>query len=452
MNSPRIANPAPAIGRFFHQGRKPFFHLAVLSSLLFPGLVSSFAGGIAPATPSGKNLTPEESLRRPYYLTGDWGGLRPKLEDHGVTFDLFETFDTYGNVSGGDHRAEEYFARTRLTMDIDLDKLVGWKGGEFYVSAVTQQGENFAKTKINVYTNPSSIEGKQTTRLAEIWLQQKLWDDKVALKVGKIDGVAEFGVQEIGGTFMNDELNYVTNQTFTAGMPFDPAGKPAVVVTLKPLDGPILSGFYAKAGVFAGNDDNAYLLDDTGASFAIRGPTILAAEVGWRTPEKSNLLPGAYKVGMHYNFGDTPRFDSTVAPDNYFIYGNAWQTLLYLDEKKARHVDAGFTVSGAPGDRNKNYLEATAIARVVGPWASRPKDEVGAGFIISNFSHDFGQQSLATGGPDLTGSEKTLELTYKAQINRWFTLQPDMQFVFDPIGDSNRHTVVILGLRTVIVF
>jgi porin len=450
MNSIGTKNPGPVAGLLLRKYRKALFR-AGLTTLLFRGFVL-FAGDSPPSTPAEKDLTAEEILKRPYFLTGDWGGLRPKLEDHGVKFDLFETFDTYGNVSGGDHRAEEYFARTRLTLDIDLDKLVGWKGGEFYISAVTQQGEDFAKTKINVYTNPSSIEGKQSTRLAEVWLQQKVWDDKLALKVGKIDGVAEFGIQEIGSTFMNDELNYVTNQTFTAGMPFDPAGKPGAVLTFKPLDGPILSGFYAKAGVFAGNDDNAYLLDDTGASFAIRGPTILAAELGWRTPEKSDLLPGGYKVGMHYNFGDTARFDNTVAGDNYFIYGNAWQTLFYLGGKKARHVDAGFTISGAPGDRNKNYLEATAIARVVGPWASRPEDEMGVGIIVSNFSHDFSQQSLSTGGPDVAGSEKTLELAYKVQINHWLMLQPDMQFVFDPIGASNRGAVVILGLRTVIVF
>jgi porin len=411
-----------------------------------------YAGESTTPPPSTKDPAPEEMLKKPYYLTGDWFGLRPTLEDRGITFDLFETFDFYGNVSGGDHRALEYFSRTRLTMDIDLNKLVGWKGGEFYVSAVTQQGENFAKTKIDVYTNPSSIEGKETTRLAEIWLQQKLFDDKVVIKIGKIDGVAEFGLQEIGSTFMNDELNYVTNQTFTAGMPFDPAGKPGVVISVNPLEGPILGGLYAKTGIFAGNDDNAYYLDDIGTSFAIRDPAVLAAEIGWRTPEKSNLLPGVYKVGMHYNFGNTPRFDSTVALGNYFVYGNASQALHYFDTEKTRHIDAGFTFSGAPGDRNENYFEATAILRVIGPCASRPKDEMGVGFIVSNFSHDFSQESLSTGGPDLGGSEKAAELTYKLQVNRWFSPQPDVQFVFDPQGNSNRSTVVILGMRTFVIF
>lgn len=451
MKCPEIIHCKPFAGLLVREHRAMLFYL-VLFGVFIGGLGSSLAGDRTPVAPEGDDLTAAQKLKKPYYLTGDWGGARQALENRGITFDLFETFDFYGNVSGGDHRALEYFARTRLTLDIDLQKLVGWRGAEFFITAVTQQGENFAKTKINIYTNPSGIEGKQTTRLAEVWLQQKFFDDKVALKVGKIDGVGEFGGQELASTFMNDELNYVTNQTFTAGMPFDPAGKPGAVLLVKPFDGAILSGGYAKVGIFAGNDNNAYFLDDTGASFAIRDPAILAAEIGWRTPEKSELLPGVYKVGMYYNFGDTPRFNNTTADSNYFIYGNASQTLHYLDAEKTRHIDAGFTVSGAPGDRNRNHIEVTAIVRAIGLWAARPKDEMGAGFIISNFSHDFSLQSQLNGGPDLGGSEKTLELSYKAQVNRWFFLQPNVQFVFDPIGDSNRRTVVLLGMRTVVLF
>lgn len=452
MNHPRPHTPSSEFPRpAASLARRTFYSLALLAAAA--GSVASVnAGETTAPTSSGKELTPAEKLRKPYFLTGDWGGVRQNLEDNGITFDLFETFDFYGNVTGGDHRALEYFARTRLTMDVDLEKLMGWKGGEFYISAVTQQGENFAKTKMNLYTNPSGIEGKQTTRLAEIWLQQKFFGEKIALKIGKIDGVNEFGVQELGSAFMNDELNYVTNQTFTAGMPFDPAGKPGAVLTLKPFDGAVASGFYGKVGIFAGNDNNAYFLDDTGTSFAIRPPAVLGAEIGFKTPKDSGLLPGTYKVGMHYNYGNTTRFDGTVADNNWFIYGIASQTLHYMDVEKNRHIDAGFSLGGAPGDRNKNYLEATAIVRITGPFASRPLDEIGLGFIISNFSHDFSEQNQLAGGPDVAGSEKTIEISYKAQINRWLLLQPDVQIVVDPIGDTHRSTALLLGMRTVILF
>lgn len=412
----------------------------------------SFAGAAATRGRSAKESAPEEMLKKPYYLTGDWGGARLAMEQRGVTFDLFETFDLYGNVSGGDHRALEYFSRTRFTMNVDLEKLIGWQGAEFYVTAVYQDGEDFAKTKINVYTNPSSIEGEQTTRLAEIWLQQKLFKDKLAIKIGKLDGAGEFGLQELASTFMNDELNYVTNINFSPGMPFDPAGKPGVIVTLKPFEGAIANGFYAKAGVFSGNNNNAYFKDEYGMSFALRDPAVMAGEIGWRTPEKSGLMPGVYKVGVHYNFGDILHFDNTVERGNYYLYGNFSQTLHYLDAEKTRHCDAGFTIGGAPGDRNRNELAATAILRVVGPFASRPKDETGIGFIISNFSDDFAVARISNGKPNFNGAEKTIEISYKAQIGRWLILQPDVQLVFDPLGDSSRDTVVILGLRTVVIF
>ena len=80
---------------------RKIFH-AVLSGVFLSSFVPSIAGDAVSPTPPAKDLTPEEKLKKPYFLTGDWGGLRPTLEDHGVKFDLFETYDVYGNVSGGE--------------------------------------------------------------------------------------------------------------------------------------------------------------------------------------------------------------------------------------------------------------------------------------------------------------------------------------------------------------
>lgn len=431
--------------------RNAFISVASITTLFLSAAVAPLIAG-APAAQG--EATAEEKLRKPYYLTGDWGGRRQTLEEMGVTFDIFETFDFYSNVSGGDTSVVEYFHRTRFTLDIDLEKLVGWKGAEFFVTGVSQDGQDFAHTKINVFTNPSSIEGEQTTRLAEVWLQQKFFGDKLALKFGKLDGVGEFGLQEIGSTFMNDELNYVMNLTFTTGISFDPAGKPGAVLTLKPFEEDFIKGFYWKGGIFAGNHNNAYFQDESGFSFAIRDPAIAAGEFGWRTPEGSNLLPGVYKIGLHYNFGDAPHFDGTIARGNHYLYANVSQTLCYIDAEKTRHWDAGFTIGGAPDDRNRGEFAATAILRLVGPFEARPKDEVGLGFIVTRFSdQSVSPTSRSTiGEPNFDGSEKTIEFTYKARIGRWLVLQPDFQVIFDPQGDSSRDTVFILGMRTMVYF
>ena len=57
-------------------------------------------------------------------------------------------------------------------------------------------------------------------------------------------------------------------------------------------------------------------------------------------------------------------------------------------------------------------------------------------------------------------SESVLELSYIAQVTGWWTVQPDVQFIFQPGGnvpDPNDPTkpvpdAVVLGVRTAISF
>ena len=49
------------------------------------------------------------------------------------------------------------------------------------------------------------------------------------------------------------------------------------------------------------------------------------------------------------------------------------------------------------------------------------------------------------GGDDVTSSETLVEITYQAKITPWLTLQPDLQFIFNPHeGDGD---AVVFGIR-----
>jgi porin len=58
--------------------------------------------------------------------------------------------------------------------------------------------------------------------------------------------------------------------------------------------------------------------------------------------------------------------------------------------------------------------------------------------------------------------EMAVELTYRAQVTPWWTVQPDLQFILhpgghvpdptDPVGLRPTRDAVVLGVRTAIVF
>ncbi len=73
-----------------------------------------------------------------------------------------------------------------------------------------------------------------------------------------------------------------------------------------------------------------------------------------------------------------------------------------------------------------------------GPIATRDADVVGVGLASAKFR----DSSLS--------SEQAVELFYKAQINDWAIVQPDMQYIASPSG-SERDALVV-GLRTELAF
>jgi len=140
---------------------------------------------------------------------------------------------------------------------------------------------------------------------------------------------------------------------------------------------------------------------------------------------------------MHYNFGDTARFDGTVPTQLSYVFGNASQTLRYFDDEKTRHFDAVHAQRRSGGPQQK-LLRATAILRVIGPWASRPERRNRCGFIISNFATNSACAASSPPGRTWVAAEDA-GTSYKAQVNR---CSPCAQCAdgLRPDRDSHRNT------------
>jgi porin len=382
------------------------------------------------------------------HFFGDWGGARSDLAAKGIDIQAYHIFDVYDDFSGAAESGTAYFGRQRVALDFDLEQLLGWEASYLSISGVYQYGQNYNRSRFGVFTNPSSIEGNETTRLANIYFGQSLFDGRLHYKIGKVDGVGEFGAQEYGSTFMNDEFAYVPNALFTSGLPFDPAQKLGMVVTYSPFG----QGIYLKGGIYDSNNLDAYDDDDHGFSFDWQGAVAYAAEIGYRSDPKTTSRPGFIKLGTHYNTDTAAHYlNGESSGHNYLIYLSAGQTLFNFSSEGDRHLDASLTWVHAPENRNLYANEFTAMLRAVGPFAGRPHDELGLGLVAALISDDFSEASKLGGGP-ASSEEYTVELTYKAAITPWLDLQPSLQAVVNPAGDTSRDTVWIAGLRTVLTF
>ncbi len=62
------------------------------------------------------------------------------------------------------------------------------------------------------------------------------------------------------------------------------------------------------------------------------------------------------------------------------------------------------------------------------------------------------RRNLAMTGVHPTKSETTWELSYLAQLQKWLTVEPDVQVVNHPSADAALHNALVVQLRTEVTF
>ncbi len=376
------------------------------------------------------------------HMLGDWGGERTKLENMGIDFSFISVNDFLADGKG----SEANWSRVRGTMDIDFGRLELVPGLTFHITALWQAGGNMG-TYIGSIANPSSLVSADTTRLDSWWFQQALLDNKLYVRLGQFAGLDFYGVQQDGASYILEPLGYAIGNLFPADYEsFDPAGTPAAEVRVAPS-----RHFYWKSAIFAGNR-NPYRDDISGLNFKIKDSPVIATEIGYLlepTPsaiEKS--YPGTYKFGATTNPGPFSDIVTSVRGNvNYLLYFMANQRIYSPEAGSDRGLDVNFAYDWTPGAYTRNYSQLTAGFRYHGVIPHRKRDTLSAGVVYSRISPEL-NQSFASLGLPLLGSEKALEVNYALKATGWLTLQPVFQYYFDAGANPQGRNATVAGFRT----
>jgi porin len=91
-----------------------------------------------------------------------------------------------------------------MAVDADLTKLAGLTGATFRVNAYQIQGRNLSADNIFNYSTISGLAARPTTRLFELWIEQKLFADTASLRIGQLTADNQFFLSEFGNSlFIN---------------------------------------------------------------------------------------------------------------------------------------------------------------------------------------------------------------------------------------------------------
>jgi porin len=413
------------------------------------------AGRHAGSGPDGSHSGLFEEFWTRDTLTGNWGGLRTDLHDHGI--DLQFQLSQYGQwvTSGGVDTNGEYGGVVDYRLNVDGKKLLGtWEGLSVNLHAVTRFGYDvnadagsFAlQNTALLYPLPGNFHG---TKITGLTITQTLFDGRVDVLFGKLNAIdlvtgffpqIAFGQEGFwnvnalvtalpwfrfvnlsmwGGGFWT-----VKDEQVQGGFLFTGTENVTDTWEFKDSfdDGVDLFGFWR---FFWDLDDKpGYFLVFAGGS---------TKEYASNDPSSFHPVPGGGLV-------------STDSKRPWDIAGYVYQVFWQAENDPNRK--ATVFIGGTGGNDNPQFSNWNIFASVeaFGPLAFRPKDRMGVSGWYSGLANDF---------VDLTGDAGIrlrdtwgVEFYYNFEINPWLHLTPDLQFINNERrGDS---VAIIPGVRLVI--
>ncbi len=367
-------------------------------------------------------------------LTGNWNDARLRLEEQGITPYAVFTTEVFGNVSGGMRRGTTNSGVLDLGLELELEKLVGWKGGSFTVSGFAAYGADFSTKYVGDFNVISNLFSETDFNIFNLFLSQSFGDDLVLMKAGQIAVDDDFMAAETANYFLNGEFGALPTASGNMAAPIYPLAAPGLHVRVNPSE---KLSFHV--GVYAGD---AGPVDSGNHGFEWR----TGGAAGWVTFVEAdyNYGSGTAKVGGYYHSGEFEDYRTgDIRKGLGALYGIvdhrfiepvgghpglavfARGSVTTCEERATvrQYFDAGFAL-------NQVFTENDVLGLAVG-------------------YTDFGDDFLAT-NPGFTTSETVLELTYQIAVNDWWTLQPDVQYIIH--RDSGWNDALVPGLRTNVVF
>ena len=140
----------------------------------------------------------------------DAGGRRAALAARGISYGINYYGEVFGVVSGGIRRGSGYFGELEAIVDFDFEKMSGWKGLTGHASAFQLHGHGISTSNVGLLNPISNIEATPATRLFELWFEQELVKDQLAVRIGqmRVDYEGEFINSKIAGLFVNTNLGW----------------------------------------------------------------------------------------------------------------------------------------------------------------------------------------------------------------------------------------------------
>ena len=356
---------------------------------------------------------------------------------------LLYTGEMWGNATGGIHTGTMYMNNADAQLRVDTDKAFGWTGGRLFLEGFYAGQNSLGNQYVGAVDQQSPIDtaGYTMFRLYQAYYDQTLGNTD--LLFGIYDLETEFSNTKPMSLFLSKNLTWNTAFDMSGTMPENgtvgPGNYPYTPLAFR-VNQTINNQWNVRVAIAdAASDDPS----NPGTNdVQLRPPYGLTAigEVDYTPSKHTKVMAGLW--GMNSKL-------PTIVDQTKHVYGDeggyvGGATRLYTQEG-LRGLDGFLTLGIASPTTTTTDQSLNGGLVYTGLFDARPRDKMGISFNENHASDPYKKSNPFGNG--IERYETSFEATYRAPVNSWATVQPDIQYIVNPGYNPNLKNDLVVGVH-----
>jgi porin len=346
-----------------------------------------------------------------------------RLDEGGISVKGTFVYD-WSKPSDGDLGTDRGFGRYSFDLSTAVDgRTLGLEGSTGFVRIKAHEN-HFGETYDGGAQLYSNIDAPSRTTLYELWLEQRLFSNKLRIKGGKVDANTEFAVVQGAGDFLNSSMGFSPT---IMSFPSYPEPKLSLSGFFYPSETHTVGlGFFQTAG----------------------SSTLLIIEPGQSWQLAKGEQPGRISLGYWRLDGSISRLNGTYAKGAqgfYSVVEQAGWHHPWVGADGERKLSTFLQIGTAENQVNSFTRHAGGGGVVQRPFHGRPLDSFGVAATWVRFS------SVPQAG-FVHSAELVVEAYYRATLNSHVSLVQDLQHLHHPGGMRAYPDCLMITPRLIVSF
>ena len=364
----------------------------------------------------------------------------------GVKFSFDYYADLLGNPSGGDRQGANYTHIMIFGANVDFEKMIGLKGASLRISGAYNAGKDLSGKIGNFFTISQSAVSDGWF-FYELYYSQTLnlpWDDIITISAGRMSMSDSFASLPVFGYLSSGAMDSTPASLFYAS-PFTASTTATWGMV---LDYETVNNLTFSYGLFQVPPNvNSSHWHGTDFGIGSNDGYMMLMQVAWN-PTFFGDLQGEYMLGGYFFDGyKMARLNNSASfKDEGFGFYLQGQQMVWVDKNNPnRNITMWAGLQYSPTRTISTITwQPYAGVQFSGFIPCRPNDAIFASWTSGFFSSDYNNNK--------SNCETIFELNYLFQVNQYVSLQPVMQYVLNPNGQTNIDNALVLGAQVTVSF